>query len=242
MATHIDGPDSSDRIVRRKLSDEVFDRLRRMILDGELAPGDPVPSERDLMDRFGVGRPAVREALQTMGTMGLITISHGERSRVNEVSPTLVFQQLNTVAQFLLSADPATLDNLKEARKLFEIGIVRIAAANRTPQDIAALRRLNDAQRRQLGNAIDFIRCDIAFHQHIATMSGNPIISAVSDAMLKWLFNYHTSLLHWSEKEQITLDEHDRIIDAIEGGSPEVCAEVMRIHLDRSADNYRHHD
>ncbi|WP_330450236.1 GntR family transcriptional regulator [Paracoccus marcusii] len=49
--------DPSDRIVRRKLSDQVFDRLRDMIASGELPPGAPLPSERDLMERFGTGRP-----------------------------------------------------------------------------------------------------------------------------------------------------------------------------------------
>ena len=47
-------------IIRRKLSDEVFDRLENMITSGELTPGDEMPSERVLMERFGVGRPAIR--------------------------------------------------------------------------------------------------------------------------------------------------------------------------------------
>ncbi len=80
-----------DKIVRRKLSDQVFDRLREMIVRGELGPGDPMPSERELMQRFGVGRPAVREAMQTMHTQGLISISQGERSRVSELRPILRF-------------------------------------------------------------------------------------------------------------------------------------------------------
>ena len=57
-------PALPEKITRRKLSDQVFDRLRALIASGELQAGDPMPSERDLMERFGVGRPAVREALQ----------------------------------------------------------------------------------------------------------------------------------------------------------------------------------
>ncbi|MEN8831387.1 GntR family transcriptional regulator, partial [Pacificibacter sp.] len=72
-------------IVRQKLSDQVFDRLWDMIQTGELSAGDFMPSERVLMEKFGVGRPAVREALQMMANKGLISISHGERSKVNKL-------------------------------------------------------------------------------------------------------------------------------------------------------------
>ena len=62
-----------EQIVRRKLSDEVFDRLERMITLGELKPGDEMPSERVLMERFGVGRPAIREAMyEISGVEGMI--------------------------------------------------------------------------------------------------------------------------------------------------------------------------
>ena len=57
----------SDPIIRRKLSDEVFLRLKRLIVSGELQPGDEMPSERELMERFGVGRPAIREAMVRSG-------------------------------------------------------------------------------------------------------------------------------------------------------------------------------
>ena len=66
--------------MRRKLSDAVLDRLLQAIESGEYPPGTQFPSERDLMAAFGVGRRAVREALQILGTRGLIAISHGERA------------------------------------------------------------------------------------------------------------------------------------------------------------------
>lgn len=231
-----------DRIVRRKLSDEVFDRLRRMILSGELVAGDPVPSERALMERFGVGRPAVREALQAMHTMGLITVSHGERSRVNDLNPTLAFQQVDSVAKFLLSLAPENLEHLRNARTLFEVGMVRQAANSRTDGDIATLRDLLVAQRDKSGDAAAFIAADIAFHRAITAIAGNPIISAVSDAMLKWLFHYHTALLHRSGQEDITLTEHAQIIDAIAAGDSDAAAHIMTVHLERSAARYLHHD
>ena len=82
-------------IVRRKLSDEVFDRLKALITSGELQPGDAMPSERDLMERFGVGRPAIREGMQQLSNMGLLTISHGERAKVRYPTAKSLLQQVD---------------------------------------------------------------------------------------------------------------------------------------------------
>lgn len=229
-----------DRITRRKLSDQVLDRLRQMILRGAVAPGDPMPSERDLMKRFGVGRPAVREAMQTLNTMGLITISHGERARVSELSADTVFRQIDTVAQMLLSTSPANLEHLKEARRFFELGMVRQAAEQATPDDAAHLRTLVSTQRSRLGSGKAFIQADIAFHVGIARITKNPIFVSVSEAMLSWLFHYHTDLLFWSGNENLTLEEHDNITESIERKDPDQAVIAMRTHLDRSRDFYKH--
>ena len=65
-----------------KASDPVHERLRGDILDGRLAPGDPIPSERVLAEEFGVGRHAVREAVKRLEQLGLVRISHGGATRV----------------------------------------------------------------------------------------------------------------------------------------------------------------
>lgn len=230
----------SDRIVRRKLSDQVFDRLRDLIASGELPPGAPMPSERDLMQRFGVGRPAVREALQHMHTMGLITISHGERSRVNELSAGSVLARVDDVARMLLSSEPDQLDHLKQARRMFESGLIRVAAESATAQDVTELRQLVTEQRARIGDAQAFVTADIAFHSRIARISANPILIATSQAMLRWLFQYHGVLLHWSGNEGITLQEHDRIVDLIAAHDPDGAIRAMQAHLDRSNPFYQH--
>ena len=111
---------------RQKLSDQVFDRLWAMVQSGELSPGDAMPSERALMERFNVGRPAVREALQTMANKGLITIAHGERSRVNKLTPGIAFGQVDDIAKLLLSTEPSNLEKLKQIRKILEAGSIEI--------------------------------------------------------------------------------------------------------------------
>ncbi|WP_116130750.1 transcriptional regulator NanR [Tropicimonas sp. IMCC34043] len=232
--------ETADKIVRRKLSDEVFDRLRTMIASGDLGPGDPMPSERDLMQRFGVGRPAVREALQSMQTMGLITISHGGRSRVNALTPESVLERVDEVAQILLSSVPDQLENLKEARRMFEMGAVRLAAERATEDDIADLRAILDQQRDDLDDPKQFIESDMRFHARIAEMTGNPIMGAVSHAMLRWLLRYYTALLHWSGNEEKTLAEHEQIFSLIAAKDPVRSVDAMRKHLDRSSEMYRH--
>jgi GntR family transcriptional regulator, sialic acid-inducible nan operon repressor len=230
----------TDTIVRRKLSDEVFDRLRLMVTSGELTPGDMMPSERELMDRFRVGRPAIREAMQALNNMGLITITHGERARVRQLTARSLFEQVDATAQILLSTSPSSLDHLKNARRFFERGMVREAALKATKDDVARLRQTLERQRQNLGNAVSFINEDMRFHTQIAAISGNAIFEAVSEAMLSWLKEYHTELLIWSGKEKFTLSEHEEIIDRIESGDPDGAEATMTKHLDRSASLYEH--
>ena len=221
-------------IVRQKLSDQVFERLKSMIVSGELAPGDAMPSERALMERFEVGRPSVREALQALANKGLITIFHGERSRVNKLTVAIAFDQVDDVAKLLLSVEPSNLDHLKQLRKILEVGTVRLAATKATADDIHELRPLVESQRAQRKDPKAFIRADMAFHVRIAKITGNPLLQAATHAMLSWLFEYYRPLLHWSGRENTTLREHARLIDYLENQDGESAEQMMVDHLNRS--------
>lgn len=231
---------ASDKIVRQKLSDQVLERLREKIESGEIGPGELMPSERDLMEQFGVGRPAVREAMQSMQVMGLISIQQGGRARVNQLSSDMAIQNMDSVARLLLSTSPESLEHLKEARRMFEVGMTRIAAERATDADVADLRALVERQRAEAPEARAFIEADMNFHRRIAEISANPIFIALSNAMLSWLFTYHAELLRWSGNEKVTLREHDLIVDAIAERAPDKAIAAIRAHLDRSNDLYRH--
>ncbi|GGD98099.1 GntR family transcriptional regulator [Aureimonas endophytica] len=230
----------TEQIVRRKLSTEVYERLRAMITSGQVRPGDQMPSERELMERFGVGRPAIREAMQALEKSGLLAIQHGERARVTEPTPRSLFGQLDDAAQIMLSTSPGALGHLKEARIFFERGIARRAAETATPADVAALGELIEAQRRALGEADAFIAADMRFHVRIAAIPGNPIFEAMAEAMLGWLKEYHTEMLIWTGKERFTLAEHERILEAIAARDAEAAERAMVEHLERSAALYVH--
>ncbi|MGO7373898.1 GntR family transcriptional regulator, partial [Rhizobium ruizarguesonis] len=92
-----------EQLVRRKLSDAAFDRLERMITSGELQHGDEMPSARVLMERFGVGRPAIREAMQSLANKGRVSISHGERAKVLRLTAKSIFRQGDLTAKSMLS-------------------------------------------------------------------------------------------------------------------------------------------
>jgi DNA-binding FadR family transcriptional regulator len=221
-------------IVRQKLSDQIFDRLWAMVQSNELSPGDTMPSERALMERFNVGRPAVREALQSMANKGLISISHGERSKVNKLTAGTAFNQVDDIAKLLLSTEPSNVESLKQFRKILEAGSIQIAAENCTANDIVELRALVESQRSKLGQNKAFIEADIAFHVAIAKMTGNPLIQAITQAMLSWLSAYYKPLLHWSGRENTTLFEHDRMVDLLEAREVSKAMKLMGDHLNRS--------
>jgi GntR family transcriptional regulator, sialic acid-inducible nan operon repressor len=228
---------SASPIVRRKLSDEVVDRLKALIAAGKLQPGDTFPSERELMDMFGVGRPAVREALQTLNNMGLVTTSRGERSRLREITAKSIIQQVDDAAHIVFSTSPASLEHLKNARIFFERGMVREAAAKATAADIARLRTTIQQQRACEDVAEDFISADMRFHIQIAAISGNPLFEGVSEAMLAWLKQYHTDMLIWTGNENVTLAEHDEILSHIERHDADAAEDAIVRHLARTARN-----
>jgi DNA-binding FadR family transcriptional regulator len=226
-------------ILRRKLYQEVLDRLMSRIASGEIAPGDPLPSERELMDAYGVGRPAIREALQALERSGIVTISHGERARLVVPTPTMLMAQIQEGARHLLRSEPHSLDHLKDARVFLETGLARLAAERSDAAGLAALRLRLDEHRAALAHLEVFLDRDMAFHRQIAAMTGNPIFPAIVEAMFGWLGAFYRSLVRIEGAENVTLLEHERIYEAIASGDPDAAGEAMRVHLTRANDLYR---
>ncbi len=229
----------NEPIQRRKLSDDVRQRLLDQIEGGVLRPGDALPSERDLMAMLGVGRPAIREAMQSLQNQGLVEIRHGERARVAEPSLGRMADQLSETMKHLLSHSPATLENLKEARSTFEMEMARIAARRRSDSDIARLEETLAAHAAAVDDTVQFRALDGRFHRDLAAISGNPIWSALADALFRWLNDFHVHLVSVPGLERVTLSEHRAILDAVISGNPEKAAEAMGLHLGRANELYR---
>lgn len=230
---------NDEPIQRRKLYQEVLDRLMARIRSGAIAPGEHLPSERELMDQYGVGRPAIREALQSLERSGIVTIHHGERARVAVPTAASLIAQIASGAQHLLRADPASLEHLKEVRVFLESGTARMAAQHASAEDVAALRALVAAQAAQRAHADGFVDADRDFHTRLAALSGNPIYPVIVEALLRWLAEYYQTLVHAPGAEDLTLAEHERIVAAIAAGDADGAERAMREHLTRANALYR---
>jgi DNA-binding FadR family transcriptional regulator len=226
------------RIRRRKLHHEVADRLLSEIRAGNHPPGSLLPSERALMEMFGIGRPAIREALQGLERMRVISIRHGEGARVQTLSAESVISQIAEIAHFLISSAPQMLEHLKRARLAFEVALARDAAMLATDADIERLRCALEAQ--AAANAADFSRVDTAFHLVMATISRNPIYLGLSEAMFDLLQRFFLNRNPTIAARRKTLDEHREIFERIAARDAEGAARAMNAHLQRVQDLYSH--
>lgn len=229
----------AEPIRRRKLSHEVLDRLLARLRNGDYPVGATLPSERELMEHFAVGRPAVREALQALERMGFISIVHGEGARVLPLTATTVIRQISDAAIHLLATSEDLLEHLKDARIFFEVGMVRIAAAQRTEADLARLAEALEANRLSIADQAEFQATDMAFHRAIAAASGNAIYSAVSQAMLEWLGQFYGQLVRKPGAEKMIFAEHKAILELIEAQDPDGAAKAMTDHLTRANLRYQ---
>lgn len=231
----------AEPIQRRRLHEIVVERLLAGIQAGEPPPGGALPSEGDLMARFGVGRPTVREALLRLENMGVIAIAHGERARVLEPSAGRILGQLDQSMVHFLGTDPASLRHLQEARLLVEEAMVRRATERLDDTGRARLSRILDRQERAVAEGEGFFAADMDFHVAIAECAGNPLFPIFLRAVLDWLGAFHASTVRLSGFERLALDEHRAIFAPMAAGDAEGAAAAMRAHLERSSALYGVH-
>ena len=225
-------------ISRRKLSHEVLDRLLPRIRSGEFAVGAMLPSERDLMSELGVGRPAIREALQTLERMGLVSIVHGEGAKVLPLNAGKIISQISESAMHLLSSSSDLIEDLKEARLQFEIAMIRIAAVQATTDQINHLTQLLETHKAALDDPELFLSTDMNLHYAIAEISGNAFYKAVSQAMLEWLAQFHHEAVRAPGAEKTSLNEHIKMVKCIAAHDPEGAVKVLTAHLKRANKHY----
>ncbi|MBK1699115.1 FCD domain-containing protein [Rhodovibrio salinarum] len=226
------------KIERKTLSEQVAERLEQEIREGTYKAGDQLPSEREMMEQFGVGRPAVREALFYLQKLGFVAINSGTRPRVIKPTSDAVLPRLSGVVQQLLE-DPNGQTSLQDARVLFEVAVARHAAQQGTSADHAALRDALETNLHNIGDDPAFKRSDVAFHAALAKVTDNPIVVAVHDALSTLLDDQRAHALQRPGEDRIASEAHREIVEAIERGDPDAAEDAMRRHLQHHYGTYR---
>lgn len=226
-----------DLITRKKLSDEVRTRIEDMIRSDRYPEGSLLPSERDLMTMFGVGRPSVREALFALETMGLVRIVNGERPRVTRPTPRSMIERLSGTARLLLE-QPDGIEHFEQMRLFLEIGIARHAAEHATDDQIATLRDALEENRRMIPKVVGFAQTDVAFHRVLMGIPGNPIFTSVHEALVEWLIDQRIHIGNAELENQRSFEGHRLVVEAIERRDPEAAGTLMRVHLSDAQRKY----
>ena len=215
---------------RRKVYELVADQLKQMIEHGRFKPGDPLPAERDLMQMFNVGRPAIREALQELRNAGFVSSGSGRRTVVREPDIGTILTGVSDAVESLLRKRDSLRD-LFEARAFMECALARLAAAQATKQDIERLKQALDGNHAALGNQRLYEDTDIAFHRVLFTVPGNSVILATHMAFDHWLIERWRRLDRTPERDRESYEGHRRIFEAILMRDPDAAEKEMAEHL-----------
>jgi GntR family transcriptional regulator, transcriptional repressor for pyruvate dehydrogenase complex len=230
---------------RRPAYEQVAEQLRAAILEGVLAPGAPLPPERELSARFGVGRTTVREALRLLQTKGL-AVADGPTSPLRVVAPDAVpTAPLRDTLVHLLALGRVPLDDLIGLRVALEGAGAEQAAAARRPdladarRELEAMRAAADADADVAGPDLDaFEAADVRFHLAVVRASGNEALSlvmlAVRDAIsaaLRTKLEANRRALRTTLRTLVA--EHAALLDAIERGDGDAARRLAGEHLMR---------
>lgn len=222
---------------RSRLFEQISAVLEARIRSRDLEPGAELPSERELMREFTVGRTAVREALFHLQRMGLVELRPGAKARVAAPSPDAVLSSLAGSARYLLS-EPEGIRHFQDARVLFETGLARDAARLASDGDIQRLENALHANRDCVSDIARFEETDVAFHFAIAMIPKNPIYTSLHAAILEWLVDQRRVTLSYPGQNRLAYAAHAEIFEAIAARAPDRAAAAMRHHLEQITDLY----
>jgi GntR family transcriptional regulator, transcriptional repressor for pyruvate dehydrogenase complex len=210
-------------------TDQVVNFVRGLIERRRLRPGDRLPAERDLATRIGVSRPTVRMGLHALAAMGVVRSRHGSGTYIPEGPPTIGSEQLS----FLAALHGFTREQMYEARRIFEVGAVGLAAERATPDQLATLADEVAGLFSALGDPQLFLVHDINFHRHAAAASANPIVAAIVETVSALYYERRRETAERASPDDLrdAAEAHRRIYQAIRARNPEAARRAMNDHL-----------
>lgn len=216
----------------RKAYEQVADQIRELIMTGEIAAADRLPSEAALAAQFGVSRASVREALRVLSAQSLIRTSKGATGGSYVTMPSVdhISAFLGSNINLLSLSEEVTLDEFLEAREFFEVPAARMAARRRTPELIDTLRAAIPSEPLVLSTDDQFVH-NRDFHQAVVDGSGNTLLSIAAQPVFTVLqTRLRRSVLPRRFSARVVSD-HQAILAALESGDEEASAREMHDHL-----------
>jgi GntR family transcriptional repressor for pyruvate dehydrogenase complex len=213
----------------RRVSEEVAEQLREAIFSGKLKPGNKLPPERELARQFAVSRLVLREALRSLEQTGLLIVKRGYAGGafVSEMDRSAVSRSLST----MIRLGETSVDDLSEARLIYEPEITRLAAQRATDEDLAALKQVLDEQKVNLTGDRFGQPTNLSFHRIIAQATRNPVLVILVDAVMEPVRDAVAELKLPRGANEKTLSRHERLYRAIQRRKPDLAYKIMLEHV-----------
>jgi GntR family transcriptional regulator, sialic acid-inducible nan operon repressor len=226
------------QVEKTKVSEIVSRHLEEEIIKGALPTGSYLPPERELMDIFGVGRPAVREAIFMLQNKGLIATRNGMRAMIVEPKVEVIMEDISGVVRHMLLTSEGQ-KNLYEARVFLEVGLIRDAVTKATSEDIDKLGLALERNKDAIGDLKEFLRTDMDFHCVLAEVPRNPIFPSVRQAIYGWLHEQSERTLLKPGQQNVAYEFHKQIFEKLQDRDADGAEKAMREHMEQSYALYR---
>lgn len=210
------------------LQKSIISKIGDLINYKNLEPGDKLPSERMLSERFEVTRSSVREAIQKLEFYGILKSIPQSGTFVANIGVTA----MNGMIEDILRLDDPDFKSLVETRILLELKTVRLAALRRTKEDLKKMKEALDAYTKKVLDGEDAVQEDLLFHLAIAKASGNSTMNTfmliITPEIITNFEKYHVCDKGLASKG---IEEHQAIYDAIKDQQPKLAKQKMKEHF-----------
>ena len=214
----------------QRLYERVVDKVLELISSGAWKTGYRLPPERELSEAFGVSRTVVREAVKALEARGVLESTTGSGVSVRRADVNIVSQSLQTYMR-LANRDDFEI-RLNEVRRVLEVEMVALAAARKTPEQLAKLHRICQQMRVHGNTAKQMAELDFSLHVTLAEATQNELFKLLLAPLINQLREH--IILTWEDfprpVEQV-FDQHEAIVSAIENGDADAARQAMVKHL-----------
>jgi GntR family transcriptional repressor for pyruvate dehydrogenase complex len=214
-------------IQRRKIHQDIAGQVRDLIRDGVLKPGDRLPSERELADRFQVGRGSLREAMRALELQGMVVSRPGSGTFVSAES----LEHLASIIVSTLTEANRNLANIFEVRHLLEPHIASLAAERATDQDCDRMDVAIDDQERQITDGETGVEGDTAFHFALAQGTHNSALVKVISTISDILAQSRDHAMQSPGRPQRSMASHRQILHMVRSRNSEGARKAMEHHI-----------